>query len=58
MLPAKSIFTQNLIREEQKDQMHGGPQDVLASMRERYRSINGRNVTRNVVSNLQMRYLF
>ncbi|XP_022160979.1 uncharacterized protein LOC111027070 [Myzus persicae] len=49
VLPAKSIFTQNLIREEHEDLMHGGPQAVLASIRERYWPINGRNVTRNVV---------
>jgi len=49
VLPAKSIFTQNLIREEHEDLMHGGSQAVLASIRERYWPINGRNVTRNVV---------
>jgi len=49
VLPVKSIFTQNLIREEYDNLMHEGPQIVLASIRENYWPINGRNITRNVV---------
>jgi len=49
VLPAKSIFTLNLIREEHENRMHNGPQAVLASIREDYWPINGRNITRDVV---------
>lgn len=49
VLPAKSIFTLNLIHEEHENRMHRGPQAVLASIREDYWPINGRNIMRNVV---------
>lgn len=50
VLPAKSIFTLNLIREELENRIHRiHPQAVLASIRKDYWPVNEINITRNVV---------
>ncbi|XP_008179733.1 uncharacterized protein LOC103308325 [Acyrthosiphon pisum] len=49
VLPADSMFTKLLCRDQHERLMHGGPQAVLAAIRLKYWPINGRNLIRNII---------
>lgn len=49
ILPAKHILTQLIAKEEHARLLHAGPQLLLASLREKYWLINGRNICRKLV---------
>ncbi|KAL0810831.1 hypothetical protein ABMA28_010141 [Loxostege sticticalis] len=51
LLHANSHFTKLLFRQEHKRLLHAGPQLLLASIRDRYWPIGGRNLARSVARN-------
>jgi len=48
VLPAKGNFTRLIFLHEHQRLLHGGPQAMLASVRERYWPLNGRNIARTI----------
>lgn len=48
-LPANSIFTKLLFINEHQKTLHGGPQIMLSSIRDKYWPLNGRNIARKTV---------
>jgi len=50
LLPSQSKLTILIITDEHYRQLHIGPQALLASIREQYWPLNGRNITRAVVN--------
>lgn len=51
LLQSAHRFTKLLFIHEHKRLMHAGPQLLLASIKERYWPIGGRNLAKNVIAN-------
>lgn len=48
LLPSNNCFTYLIFQDAHENLLHGGPQLMLAHVRQRYWPINGRNITRKI----------
>jgi len=49
VLPSKHLFTKLMIEHKHSKLLHAGSQTTLASVRQRFWSLNGRNTARNII---------